>query len=113
MKNKDQFLLEAAYDEISNKVKELYKEIRPLVDKILGGEKMAVWDLDEEDQAGEFKAYSQFGLKKSEVPGSEHPAIRFGNWYRGQLWGFEISPWATTPKKYAALLHVLKKKAQS
>ena len=37
--------------------------------------------------------------------------IEFGNWHGGQLWGSEISPYATTPKKYAAILEVLKKKA--
>ena len=114
MKSKDQLLLEAAYREVSNRVKELYDQIMPLAEKILGGEKRVVWDLDEQDQAGEFKVYTRFCLERITVNAgspSAYPSIRFGNWHNGQLWGSELSPHATTPKKYAAILEVLKKKA--
>lgn len=115
MSNKDQILLEAAYQEVSNKVKELYDQIMPLAEKILGSEKRAVWNLDEEDQDGEFKAYSRFCLERITInAGSSQatPSIRFGNWHNGQLWGSEISPYATTPRKYEAILKVLKKKVE-
>jgi hypothetical protein len=114
MKSQDQILLEAAYQEVANKVKDLYDQIKPLAEKILGGEKMVVWDLDEEDETGEFKHYSQFALKRITINAGSpkaYPSIEFGNWHGGQLWGSEISPYATTPKKYAAILEVLKKKA--
>jgi hypothetical protein len=115
MKSKDQLLLEAAYHEVANQVKDLYNQIMPLAEKILGGEKMVVWDLDEEDKMGEFKHYSQFALKRITInAGSSQatPSIQFGNLHGGQLWGSEINPHATTPKKYAAILKVLQKKAQ-
>ena len=114
MKSQDQLLLEAAYSEISGKVKELYSQIMPLAEKILGGEKRVVWDLDEEDRDGQFKAYSRFCLERITInAGSSQatPSIRFGNWYNGQLWGSNLSRYATTPRKYAGILEVLKKKA--
>ena len=114
MKPRDQILLEAAYQEVANKVKDLYDQIKPLAEKILGGEKMVIWNLDEEDGTGEFKHYTQFALKRITINAGSpkaYPSIEFGNWHGGQLWGSEISPYATTPKKYAAILEVLKKKA--
>jgi len=114
MKTKDQLLLEAAYGQVAGNITDLYNQIMPLAEKILGGEKRVVWDLDEEDQDGEFKVYSRFCLERITInAGSSQatPSIRFGNWHNGQLWGSELSPHATTPKKYAAILNVLKKKA--
>jgi len=65
MKSQDQQLLEEAYGHVANKVKDLYDQIKPLAEKILGNEKRVVWDLDDEDRSGEFfKAYSQFGLRR-------------------------------------------------
>jgi hypothetical protein len=114
MKSQDQILLEAAYQEVSNKVKDLYDQINPLAEKILGGDDKKVWDLDKEDRTGEFKHYSQFALKRITINAGSpkaYPAVQFGNWFNEQLWGSEINPHATDPKKYAAILEVLKKKA--
>ena len=114
MKSKDQVLLEAAYHEVSGRVKELYNQIIPLAEKILGSEQMVSWDLDEQDKMSkEFSHYTKFCLKRvnvnAETPKAE-PAIQFGNLHGGQLWGVEINPYATTPKQYAAILEVLQKK---
>jgi hypothetical protein len=116
MKSKDQLLLEATYQEIANQTKDLYKQIKPLAEKILGDEKMVAWDLDEEDkQSKEFSHYTQFALKRITInAGSpkEYPSIQFGNLHGGQLWGDELSPHATTLKRYAAILKVLQKKTK-
>ena len=115
MKTQDQLLLEAAYSEVSGKVKELYAQIMPLAEKILGSERKVIWDLDEEDQTGPFKHFSQFGLRRITInSGSSQatPSIEFGNWFNEQLWGSGLSPYATTPKWYAGILEVLKKKVE-
>jgi hypothetical protein len=112
----DQQLLEEAYYQVANQVKDLYNQIKPLAEKILGSEKMVAWNLDEEDkQSKEFSHYTQFALKRIMInAGSpqQYPSIEFGNLHGGQLWGSEINPHATTPKKYAAILRVLQKKAK-
>ncbi len=115
MRTNDQRFLEEAYHEVTNRVKDLYNQIIPLAEKILGNEKMVVWDLDEEDkQSKDFSHFTQFGLKRITINAgspSAYPAIQFGNLHGGQLWGDTVfSPHATTPKKYAAILEVLKKK---
>ena len=115
MKSKDQQLLEEAYHEVANQTKELYQQIKPLAEKILGGEKMVAWDLDEEDkQSKEFSHFTQFALKRITINAGSptaYSSIQFGNLHGGQLWGNELSPHATTPKKYAAILKVLQKKS--
>jgi hypothetical protein len=130
MKPKDQQLLEEAYEDILKKtaydernpkhyeVKVLYKEVKDLANQVLGDKDMLVWDLTDEDRQ-KFKAYSQFGLKRVMVnKGSpnEYPAFRFGNYYRGEIWGDLLTPHTTTPnttlKKYTEILGVLKNKAQ-
>jgi len=116
MKNNDQQLLEEAYEEVSNQLKDLYNQIKPLAEKILGNEKMVVWDVDEENkQIKEFSHYTQFALKRITINAGSpraYSSIQFGNFHGGQLWGSELSPHATTPKKYAAILEVLKKKTK-
>jgi hypothetical protein len=114
MKTKDQLLLEAAYGQVAGNVTDLYNQIMPLAEKILGSEDRVVWNLDEEDRTGEFKVYTQFGLERATInAGSSQatPSIQFGNWHNRELWGSTLSPHATNPKKYAAILNVLKKKA--
>jgi hypothetical protein len=114
MSSKDQQLLEEAYWEVANQVKDLYNQIKPLAEKILGAKKEMSWDLDEEDKQSEFFShFTQFALKRIIINAGSptaYPSIEFGNLHGGQLWGNELSPHATTPKKYAAILKVLQKK---
>jgi hypothetical protein len=100
----------------ANRVKHLYDQIMPLAEKILGGKKMVDWNLDKEDESGMFNSFTNFALKRITInAGSPQAtsAIAFGNLHNNKfLQVAEINQHATTPKKYAAILKVLEKKAQ-
>jgi hypothetical protein len=131
MKTKEQQLLEEAYKDVIKKtaydernpkayeIKLIYGEIHDLADVLLKDKDLLVWDLSDEDKAL-FKHFSQFGLQRVMInkgSPSEYPAFRFGNYWRGEIWGETLTPDTTTPnttfKKYSAILEVLKRKAQT
>jgi hypothetical protein len=126
MKSKDQLLLEeayklvlseATYQEREKATRELYFKIEPIAREILNtygeldshGRKTFVWDKETDFEKTSFSHYSQFCLRYiySRTNKGKDENLEFGNWWRNEMWGVQLSPYAATPKTYALILRVL------
>jgi hypothetical protein len=126
MKSRDQILLEeayvkvvseATYQEREKATRELYYKIEPIARKIIDmfgevdsrGLKSFMWDKETEFEKTAFSHYSQFCLRYIHSRSSKGTDvnIEFGNWWKDEMWGVELSPYGTTSKTYALILRVL------